>query len=289
MRIDIYRVEELFPPNHILKEKAKDVMHIAPCYFLGIVAVALIASVVRYSFAFFVICLMIFWLLLWCFRFRFQIAWSYGFTSIMLFIGLCVLSIWINFYPHSTIWTGYPLWTKISNVPIVKEVDINLFLFSFKTSYFNLIAHSIIALAFIYPASKLRISIIEVPKKFWKDDKPKYIFSIYLKIHGWFWWTPFLYYLLPKTEEQQKKCKFIHKYSPSEPDEERKAHYVRRFCRHYGIQENEDDQALLNQSNIEELPQNLREGPEGFELLEVVSDPVVTNAIEMDNQENGHN
>ena len=103
-----------------------------------------------------------------------------------------------------------------------------------------------------------------------------YIFSIYLKIHGWFWWTPFLYYLLPKTEEQQKKCKFIHKYSPSEPDEERKAHYVRRFCRHYGIQENEDDQALLNQSNIEEL-------------LEVVSDPVVTNAIEMDNQENGHN
>ena len=257
-------------PDLTLKEKAKDVMHIAPCYFLGIVAVALIASVVRYTFAFFVICSMIY--RLWVEKCTTgQRDKGFAFTGIMLFIGLCVLSVWINFYPHTSIWTGYPRWTKVSDVPILKEVEVNLFLFSFKNSYFNLIAHSIIALAVIYSASRLRISIIEVPKKFWKDGKPKYIFSIHLTIPGEFWWRPFCYYLWPKTEEQQKKWKFIHEHSPCEPSEEQKTLLVSQFCKRYDIQENEDGQALSSQF-IEE------------ELLEVVSDPVVTNAIEMDSQ-----
>ena len=240
-------------PDLTLKEKAKDVMHIAPCYFLGIVAVALIASVVRYTFAFFVICFMIYRLCLEKCS-QGQRDKGFAFTGIMLFIGLCVLSVWMNFYPHTSMWTGYPRWTKVSDVHILKEVEVNLFLFSFKNSYFNLIAHSIIALAVIYTASWFRISIIEVPKEFWKDGKPKYIFLVHLTIPGGFWWNR-CYYLWPKTEEQQKKYKFLHEHSPCEPSEEQKASQVSRFCKRY-----------------EE------------ELLEVVSDPVVTNAIEMDSQ-----
>merc|ERR1711971_245585 len=216
-------------PDLTLKEKAKDVMHIAPSYFLGIVAVALIASVVRYTFAFFVICVMIYRLCLEkCIKG--QRDKGLQFTGIMLFIGLCVLSIWINFYPHTSIWTIDPQWIKVSDVPIIKEVEVNLFLFSFKNSYFNLIAHSIIALAVIYHASWFRISIIEVPKKFWIDGKPKYIFSIHLAIPGGFWWIRWIY-LWPKTEEQQKKWKFIHEHSPCEPSEEQKTLLVSQFCK----------------------------------------------------------
>ena len=217
-------------PDLTLKEKAKDVMYVAPCYFLGIVAVALIASVVRYTFAFFVICLMIYRL---CLKkcSQGQRDKGFAFTGIMLVIGLCVLSFWINFYPHTSIWTGYPRWTKVSDVSILKEVEVNLLLFSFKNSYFNLIAHSIIALAVIYSASWFRISIIEVPKKYWKDGKPKYIFLTHLTIPGGFWWWRACY----KTEEELKKWKFIYEHLPCEPSEEQKVELVSKELNRFGV------------------------------------------------------
>ena len=206
--------------------------------------------------------------------------------------------------------------TKVSDVPIVKEVDINVVLFSFKTSYFNIIVHLLIAIGVIYPASKLRISVIPIPTKFLKDDKPKYIFAMFARISGWFRWRGPRFCITADTERKRRICKFLHENSPYEPGETNREFLVRLFCRRYGLQEDENGEPLLNQSSDEELctvvchpvvansiiyhvhkdhlieidnqidknGESLLNQSSDEELQTVVIDPVVTNSIEMDNQ-----